>query len=224
MKTIIYSHGFGAEATDRGLFTDISNFLPNFNHVTFNYNHFDASKNQMMVADLQDQARKLESIIASQASPENEISIIAHSQGCVVAAMVNPDNIKKMVFLAPPASFSSTEDKVSKMLQREGAHIMDGGNLYYPRRDGSTTIIGRDYWDSRQAIVPMDLYNQVAQKTSLTIVRALNDEVLASTDYTGLSDGVVVVDMEADHDFTGQSRQALLEGLAKNIDKINGEL
>ncbi len=146
------------------------------------------------------------------------IDIVAHSQGCVVAALANPKHIRRVVFLAPPAQFLGLE-KRDILAGRAGAKTAEDGTVYMPRRDGSTTIIKEDYWKSREGIRPIELYNELVKNTELVIVSATKDEILTSTDFTGLAEGIQIIQLEADHDFTGTYRPALLDtitGLLNN--------
>ncbi len=63
-RIIIYSHGFGVQKDDRGLFTDIAKDLPGFEHFMFDYNEFDAEINTMSVTPLDKQAEILKEKIA----------------------------------------------------------------------------------------------------------------------------------------------------------------
>lgn len=206
-NTIIYSHGFGVTKEDRGLFTDIADMLPGFHHVMFDYNTIDEMHNTLTATPLDKQAAMLHEKIASTRSqfPSRRISIIAHSQGCVVAAMAAPHDIDNVIFLAPPTQFLG-----SKLAERPGTVIEPDGTIYYPRRDGSTTIIREDYWKSRDGIDPIALYNTLATTTHLTIITATHDEVLSATDFSGLVDKIKIIELPADHDFTGGIRENLV--------------
>lgn len=210
MNTIIYSHGFGVMKDDRGLFTDIEDMLPDFHHVMFDYNTIDEMHNTLTATPLDKQAAMLHEKIASTRSqfPSRRISIIAHSQGCVVAAMAAPHDIDNVIFLAPPTQFLGI--KRSKLAERPGTVIEPDGTIYYPRRDGSTTIIREDYWKSRDGIDPIALYNTLATTTHLTIITATHDEVLSATDFSGLVDKIKIIELPADHDFTGGIRENLV--------------
>ncbi|MFZ1258371.1 MAG: hypothetical protein WAQ25_02780 [Candidatus Saccharimonas sp.] len=209
---IIYSHGFGVRQDDRGLFTDISRSLQNLQHIMFDYSEIDERNNTLTACPLDEQAEKLKNkIIALQCNyPDVIIDVIAHSQGCVAAAIAKPSGIRKVIFLAPPAQFLGLE-KREIYAMRPDTITENDGTLRMPRRDGSTTIIRENYWRSREGVVPIELYNQLARLTNLTIITATNDEVLTNTDFTGLSDKVSHIKQPANHDFTGDSRRVLIE-------------
>lgn len=216
-KIVLYSHGFGVKKDDRGLFTDIAGSLDNFQHVMFDYNQFNEQDNTLTVTPLHDQAEMLKSQYDSLRSkyPDATIDLVCHSQGCVVAGLADLRGLRKTVLLAPPTRFLGSEAKLKQMSEREGT-VIESGVVSYPRRDGSTTIIKQDYWQSRDKISdPIALYNQLSQETEETIIEALNDEVLGESDYSALSDKVLHIQQEANHDFTNESRSELLNTIGE---------
>lgn len=216
---IIYSHGFGVRKDDRGLFTDIAATLHGAQHILFDYNQADETTNTLTVAPLTKQAEKLRRVITDTqaANPEASIDLICHSQGCVVAAMVQPQGIHKVVFLAPPDHFAAVDQKIKKMLERPGTKLNNDGSTSYPRRDGSTTTIPKAYWDSRQGVNPMQLYRDLAGQTELTIVQADHDEVIGETDFSELK-GTKVIHMNTGHDYEGQYRDKVASLVAEELE------
>jgi len=214
--TIVYSHGFGVRKDDRGLFTDIAAILPQYRHVQFDYNVVDSVHNTLVVAPLTTQAQKLRAILGEQRAfhPDRPISLICHSQGCVVAGLAKPKNIEKIILLAPPAQMLGLNKK-DMFKSRPGTREDETGTVWYPRRDGSTTIIKQDYWKSREGIKPIDLYNELAQHTDLTVIVAEDDEVLTNTDYSALAKSINFLSLPASHDFTDSGRDLLISVLRK---------
>lgn len=208
---ILYSHGFGVEKDDRGLFTDIAAAIIGPQHEMFDYNAVDREANVLTVTPLDRQADMLRDRYEAlrKDNPDTIIDLVCHSQGSVVAGLAKLDGVRKTILLAPPTRFLGSEQKIRQMADRPGTRIEDG-IVSYPRRDGSTTIITQDYWRSRDAVNdPIALYNMLATYTELSIVNALQDEVLGETDYSQLSSAVRYVALEANHDFTGEMRQML---------------
>lgn len=208
---ILYSHGFGVRKDDRGLFTDIANSFTDVDNILFNYNIYDVNQNSLRVSSFTQQSKILAKILKDIINkyPDALIDLICHSQGCIVPAILKPKFIRKTIFLAPPANFLGTEAKLGQMRSRDGTVIKDGVT-YYPRRDGSTTIIPADYWKSREDIVPITLYNDFSKSTHLTIINAEYDEVLGNTDFSKLNKDIDVLELSANHDFTGDNRQILI--------------
>lgn len=215
---IIYSHGFGVQKTDRGLFTDIADTFPDIEHIMFDYNQVDEQDNSLTVAPFYVQKQKLADAISNvrASNPGATIDLITHSQGCVIAALLNPDGIRRSIFTAPPSEVS-TEGMLKAFGQREGAKVDINGLTSFPRRDGSTTIVPPEYWQSIKDVHAVELYNQFAKITELTIVNANQDEVLQVKDFSELKDNVKVVDLDANHDFTGEYRPALIQAIVEEI-------
>lgn len=217
--TIIYSHGFGVRKDDRGLFTDIAAALPGTDAVMFDYDQFDQATNTLTATPLDQQAEKFRQKIAEarSAHPDSTIDLVCHSQGCVIAAMVQPKEVGKVIFLAPPDHFSSVDKKIEKMRQRPGTKVNQDGSVEYPRRDGSTTIIPKVFWDSRRAVDPMSLYQALASQTKLVIVQADQDEVIGSTDFTALAPHAKIIHMNTGHDFQHEARNDVAATVAKEL-------
>ena len=215
---IVYSHGFGVSKDDRGLFTDISDYLPKIAHIMFDYNIEDKNSNTLIVSSLTNQVKKLSKILSDVEEKHSNatIDLICHSQGCLVAAMLKPDKIRKTIFIAPPDKLLSYEESIKQMSIRPGTAIKDNV-VIYPRRDGSTTIIPNDYWQSRRGIIPVNLYTNFADLTLLTIINAIQDEILGKTDFNVLSNSAKIIPLNANHDFTGNSRKELITNIQQII-------
>lgn len=215
---IIYSHGFGVRKDDRGLFTDIAASMSEAEHVMFDYNQADEAANTLTVAPLYAQADKLKRTIAeTQAqNPDATIDLICHSQGCVAAALLKPQGIRKVIFIAPPATLS-----VQRMIKifgsRPGSNIDTDGVSTLSRRDGSTTIVPKEYWDDIKNIQPIGLYNELAKQTRLTFINARQDEVLGNLDFSKLSSQAKVIELDANHDFTNEARSKLIDAITQEL-------
>lgn len=218
-KIVLYSHGFGVKKDDRGLFTDIASSLDGLQHVMFDYNQINERDNILTVTPLHKQAEMLKSQYDTLRDkyPKAIIDLVCHSQGCVVAGLADLKGVRKTILLAPPTRFLGSEAKLKQMSEREGTVVKDGV-VSYPRRDGSTTIIKQDYWQSRDEISdPVALYNQLSKETELTIIEALNDEVLGKSDYSTLSDNVQHIQQNANHDFTDEARSRLASAIGEAL-------
>ncbi len=206
---IVFAHGFGVRADGRGIFTDIAKAMPEANCITFDFNTFDSEGNTT-VTSLDGQVEILQSHI-DQA--EEGTALICHSQGCIVAGLANLDKIGKVIFLAPPPLIS-IERFISKFGKREGSVLNLDGISSIPRSDASTTYIGKEYIDSIKSINVPSLYKKLAQNHKLTIVRATEDNILGETNFDYL-ENVEIIDIPADHDFTGEARDELVESVKK---------
>lgn len=223
MSILLFSHGFGVYKDDRGLFPDIAAGSPNATSVMFDYNRAEAN-NTLIASTLEAQAERLREVYAETRAnnPGATIDLICHSQGCVIAAMAQLEDVRRTIFLAPPdANFGANIDqKIAGMKERKkrpGTEILPDGSISYPRRDGSTTIIPVAYWESRRDVNPIPLYSALAEKTELIIVQATNDEVISMTDFSELPEAVKIVQMDTGHDFEGDDRREITQLIAKEL-------
>ena len=207
---IIYSHGFGVEKDDRGLFTDITKALPDAEHEMFDYNVVDKSNSRLIVSSLREQSKKFIEVFnkIKTENPEAIIDLICHSQGCLVVAIANLAGTRKTLFLAPPDN--SDVDRFKAIFDRPGAEINFEGQSSLPRKDGSTTLVPKEYWNSLKPLNVLKLYDMFSQNTNLTIIESDEDEVVGLTDFTKTDEGIKLEHLKADHNFTGDARRQLI--------------
>ncbi len=212
---IVYSHGFGVERDARGLFTDIASAFPETESILFDYNIPDQAKNTLTVRPLSDQKNILltEIVAAKEKFPTSTLDIVAHSLGCVVAALALPIGIRKIVFLAPPLELKSSS--LSRFVGRPGSVINPEGLSRLARRDGSFTLVPAIFWKERESIDPIVLFNSLAEQIELIIIRAKQDEVVSNSNISDLSPKIQIIDIDGDHDFRFESREGLLITLKK---------
>ncbi|NQV11792.1 hypothetical protein HQ524_00360 [Candidatus Uhrbacteria bacterium] len=210
---VIFSHGFGVKKDDRGLFTGIANGLSEIEPILFDYNVVDEHSDNMTVRPFSRQMEILNRVINEQRDthPDAIIDLVCHSQGCRIASLARPVGIRKTIFLAPP-----TDSGIARTLERyrnnPKAIINLEGVSQLPRSDGSTTSVPAEYWRERMAEgSPLESYNQFANKTDLTVIKALQDTVLGETSFKGLDPKANVVELKGDHDFTGLARNVMVE-------------
>lgn len=211
MTKIIFSHGFGVKADARGMFTEIAANFPEHLFEMFDYNRI-LENGDIEVASLREQAKKLQAILDKQ---KDKVILIAHSQGCITAGLVNPDNVKKVILLAPPEKMSM-QRVMDKLMRKPGAEVNLDGMSRLPRSDGTTTLISREYIESVSHVNPMEIYQKLADTVPTIIVRCTNDEVLGLTEVNKINNATHR-DLEADHDFTGASRARLLNVLSYEL-------
>lgn len=217
---IIYSHGFGVRKDDRGLMTDIAAALPECEHILFDYNIFDEETNTMTVSPLNAQVAKLKEKLESLGNdPDATIDLVAHSQGCIVAALAKPTNVRKMLFLAPPDNLD--KDRLIKFFgDRPGSQINVEGESRIPRRDGTTTIIPASYWRSIEAPQPIRLYNRLPAHSKVKFYIANDDEVLGMSNFDQTDQAIELLQVPGNHDFNGEYRKPLLEMLKQEIENV----
>lgn len=212
MKTVICSHGFGVRADGRGMFTDIAAAFPNARFRMFDYN--DSLPNgDIVVVPLSEQASKLQHIIDK--TEADEIILLAHSQGSIVAGMVDTSRLAKIILLAPP-TIRSMERVIDRIAKRDGATYNPNGVSRLPRSDGTTTLLPKEYIQSLGVVHPLELYQAAAERVPTVIIRATGDTVLGMTNVDEVANATVI-DLAADHDFTGDSRQVLMSALEQYL-------
>jgi esterase/lipase superfamily enzyme len=216
---VIFSHGFGVRKEDRGLFTAIANALPDAKSILFDYNPINESSNTLTAKPLNEQALKLRKVIntARLEYPGSIIDLVCHSQGCVVAGMVKPRGIRKVIMLTPQEDVS--EEVFAKQLSARMEEPLDVKvRTKLSRSDGSTTVIHPEYWQSLAGINPVKLYNLLARVTALRIINAKQDEVLGPVTFEGLDPSVSMITLNGGHNFDDEeSRKRMIYILQKEL-------
>jgi hypothetical protein len=216
---IIFSHGFGVRKTERGLFTAIADALPDAHCVMFDYYPVNDEANTLTVKPLNEQALKLRKVIntARIEYPGAILDLVCHSQGCIVAGLVKPRGIRKVIMLTPPDDIS--EATLAKRLSdRNGVKIDVTVRTRLEGTDGSKTIIHPDYWQSLAGIQPVKLYNRLARFTQLRIINATQDEILGDVTMEGIDPSVSLVTLHGNHNFDSEDdRKRILYILQKEL-------
>jgi pimeloyl-ACP methyl ester carboxylesterase len=214
---VVYSHGFGVRKDDRGLMTDIAAALPECEHILFDYNEFNEDTNTMTVSPLNVQVSKLRNKLEALADePDTIVDIVAHSQGCIVAALAQPTNVRKMLFLAPPDNLDKSR-LVNFFGNRPGSHIDIQGESRIPRRDGTTTIVPAMYWTSIEGPQPIRLYNRLPKNSRVKFFIANDDEVLGTSNFDQTDEKIDLIQLPCNHDFNGEYRQELVARIAEEV-------
>jgi len=131
----------------------------------------------------------------------------------MIAGMVNLGKIAKVIMIAPPLvdSLHSVMTMLSTKVAKDSSPTSPRV-ITIPRKDGTQTIVPTEYIQGILATNPIDLYKRVADTTPTVIVNALNDELVGETSFSGIT--VQQIDLLADHNFTGESRKALITCVA----------
>lgn len=208
IKVMIYSHGFGVKADARGMFTEIAASFPEYKSVMFDYNEV-LPNGDTIVAPIDKQALKLQNAIDEVDA--DEVVLLCHSQGCLIAGLVDLSTVSKVILLAPPV-VASMQHVIQKLSKKPGSEYLEGGVSRLARSDGSMTFLPNEYMRSLDEINPIELYKKIADQKPAAIIRATRDEVLGLTDLSAVA-AKQMVDIAADHDFTSEGRQALINTL-----------
>jgi hypothetical protein len=203
-RVIIYSHGFGSKKDDRGMFTAIAIALPEFEHVMFNYSDVDEVSKTLTIHSLNEQTAKLTKVLhnVKKENPKTKVSIVAHSQGCLISAMVNPTEIEKTIFITPPTEMNENK-LIDYFVTRKSSELNKNGYTKIPRKDGSTTMISYKYWQSLKNIDPQKLYeNYINNHKNVLVINANQDEVLSIVSPKHIKHPVKMIDLDGNHSFS----------------------
>lgn len=188
------------------MFTDIAAAFPEYEFRMFDYYDIQPNGDQT-VRSLDEQAAILQKQIDNV--PEGEIVLLCHSQGSTVAGLVDLSRVSKAILLAPPVEISRAS-LINRMRHRKGARLNPRGMSVIPRTNGTTMRIPVEYMDSIEAHDRLTLYRAIATEIPTTVIRATSDEILGLTPLEQI-EGVELIDIDADHNFTGSGRQKLIE-------------
>lgn len=210
-RIIIYSHGFGVRQDAVGIFTALSAAMPEALHVLFDYNTIMPGQPDI-VTPLPQQAEMLRHKIAAVRGgyPNAEVSLVGHSQGCVAIALAKPENIKRVVFVAPTVVLDA-ERTIKRIGSRPGSVIDVNGVSRVVRSDGSINIIPAAHWAALRGINPLEQCAALASKTHVVAFLAEQDKVLAPVDLMASVPNLTAKVLPGDHDFTGASRHPMIE-------------
>ncbi len=200
------------------MFTDIADALPkNIKPILFDYNQFDEASNALTVASLTSQAEKLSQVLAEtrRENPGITIDLVCHSQGCVAAGILKPAGIRKFILVGPPAVLNI--ERMMQVFDRPGASIHIDGTSTLPRRDGSTTIVPKEYWESIEDVDPIALFNYLRGVAQVIAIHADQDEIIGSKDFSRLAQGIRNIHIDANHDFTDESRPKLIQAVLNTM-------
>lgn len=220
-KVIIFSHGFGVDRTDRGLFTDIGNILKNdFLVLRFDFNKIISGKNAMYVFPLSLQAKMLEHVYAYSRrifSPFHH-TIIAHSMGCVIASSSKFKETDQTILLAPPLTspYATLKSYFSK---RAGTAFNEDDMTNIERSDGSITFVPAEFWTEVKEANPFDLYRKLQSKTSVYAIHPLQDQILGNEPHAKLKHILKdhYYEQDGNHGFAPPHRQQLLDTIQQII-------
>ena len=213
MHKIIFIHGFGVTKNARGLFTDIASVFEEgrVECILTDLNVVDGSGN-ITLNTISKQAEIIQRVFQENYREGDVVDLICHSQGCVVGAVADLPHIRKVILMTPP-----TNNDVQKTLEffksRPDTVINLEGDSYMTRADGTRTIAHKEYWQDRQGMNYLDEYKNLAQHNNVTTIIANQDEVVDNSAIEELKKDTCVVYIDADHNFTGETRKALIERL-----------
>lgn len=215
MKTVIFVHGFGVMKDARGMFIDIVGALTEqgYKCVLIDLNIKDSDGN-IILSPFTKQVQILTN--AYEENKSDESYIIAHSQGCIVTALADLPKITKTVFLAPPTD-NNIEKTVAYFKKNPLTTIDFNSVSSLARRDGTFTLVPKEYWDERERLDIASTYKAYIMGHKTVVVKATQDEVVSNGAFHEIFNDTNIVEVEANHDFTDAARKILMSLCLKQI-------
>ncbi|MDQ6985465.1 MAG: hypothetical protein Q9M91_06970 [Candidatus Dojkabacteria bacterium] len=219
-KIIIFSHGFGIQKDNLGLFTFIAEKIEKLGmkSVLFDYYEYNAETKEIFSTAFSEQAVKLQNKIDSVSAnnPDSEIIIIAQSQGSIIPTLCDVKNISKIIGISP--FFMTDRESVhQRYASRAGNSAPDfDGVSKRKHSNGQTTVIPEKYWQERFNSKQESQYSELGTKTSLVLIYGSEDGLVESADLTKV-DNCKLIELPGNHDFTGESRDSLYNEVLKEL-------
>lgn len=218
---ILFSHGFGVMKDNRGLFSFLSASLESKGFATkmFNYNHFDKKTRELLAIPFSKQANILQKEINKLAKDKRykSIIILGHSQGSFIPTLCTDLTKVEKVIGASPFFQTKLED-LEKRYTKLSGNELDFYNITRRRRtDGSVTVIPPEYWEERFKTDVVSLYNKLAQEAELTLIYAIDDEVMDFTDLRNIKN-TRIINLDGNHDFSNEYREDLLKTILWDLE------
>lgn len=218
-RAVVFVHGFGVKRDSRGLFTQIGEALNDkYLVVRFDLVEILQSENATKVFPISTQAQMLKQVIVYVKNELGcrKIDIIAHSLGCLVTGWLSPNNISKSILLASPVEPPYARMKAYFEL-RADTEFNEEGTSRIKRSDGSWTLVDQGFWRDIKSIDPAMIYTELAVKTDLYFVRAMQDQVITENNYDEIKAIVDLsyIELNGDHNFSNDDRSALINTIDK---------
>lgn len=206
---IIFVHGFGANKNEGGnYFVDVANALKDtYRIVRFDFAGYGESEGKQEDVTYEKQTKDLEAVLSYVKSQfGGTIYLYAHSMGCFVTALLNPDGIERAVMSSiPNTNTAYLADFFDRWISsKPGGSVDRHGISIFPRSAGGVQKIGPAFWSVLTAFKPLEAVSQFAQKTSLLILHAKQDPIIGTEYVKGYADipGVEDVWIDGDHNYT----------------------
>lgn len=210
-QAVIYVHGFAVNYTSKGMFTDLADHLSDQDlaSILFDLSDFDRERNAAFLP-LSDQQRRLREVYGTVKAEVDRVSLIAHSLGCGVAATLLPElELDKVLLLAPAGDRHGPRIK-DRLFKHHGAWTDEDGLMRFKRKNGTITSFSKRYVDEFDIEFSRVYRDNLSQVKDLKICLAESDELTPAMEKVFAKYDTVCLP-GSDHNFTGESRQRLLE-------------
>lgn len=216
-KNIFFVHGFWVRKDARWMFTDIENYFSqkdwDYNFFYTDLNDFSEDGRDTFLKSLSEQAEILKETLDKSYKNTEENIIIAHSQWCVVASLLQDFNFSKIIFLAPPTN-NDLNKTIANFEKRPWTVINKTWTSTLIRSDGNKTFVTAEYWTERKQLDYQELYKKFSQKHSIYVIFAAQDEIIANNTLDNLQ-SFDISSIDWNHNFEWMSRKYLVEILHK---------
>ena len=207
---VVFVHGLGSRWDSRGMFTEIKDSLPkNWGSILFDLYYIEGT--DVYVSSISEQVDNLKEIIAEtkNKNPDARIHIISHSKGCIITAIAMPEVLGNIILLSPPEMFGT---KIQSYFERYPGAKKTKSEIIVPRKDRTTTHIPLKYFKESQDVDVQGVMINLSRKHQIILIQTMNDEVLGHTSYDKLqkNKAIKIKQLDADHNFTGESRIKLI--------------
>jgi len=221
--TIVMVHGLGTDKHETaGLFDDIATALiDKYRVLRFDFSGFGKSEGKTEEFDYHKHADDLKAVLEYvKQTYKGATYIMAHSMGCFVTSLLNPQDITKTIFMGIPNS--NTEyiiDRLKKrIMARPGGRVDLQGISLIPRSSGTIQKFGPQFWKTLQEFNPVASVSEFAKNTNLLIIHPKQDDVVGS-EYQKEYDTIPNIQIESingDHSFKKpENRTILIERIKK---------
>ncbi len=209
----------GLRKDNRGLFTEISHVLDNSDveMITFDYCDFNSETSELSVFPFSANAKRLQTQIdlVLARKPDANIIIIGQSQGCIIPTLCDLSHVSQVIAISP-FFHTNIQETISRYKSNFKSEINLGDITKRIRSDGTTTIIPPEYWQERFETDVVNLYNEIALKTRLTLICPLQDEIMKYTELKEIK-YARIINSDGDHDFSKQYRQEIIDIVKREL-------
>lgn len=117
--------------------------------------------------------------------------------------------------MAPPSN-NDLEKSIQKFKEKTGTAINLEGDSILVRRDGSKTIVPKEYWQGRENLDYLKLYKDFSRRQKVVTIMAKDDQVVANDYKEEFKKFGEIIWVEGNHNFDGQ-RDKLAETIKANL-------
>jgi pimeloyl-ACP methyl ester carboxylesterase len=213
-SVIICSHGNGVRRWDgENFFYNVVEHYPGSAFLLVDQNQ--VYKDGCKLNDLQIMVDRVQGLVTKAKAdyPGVPIIVMGHSMGCGAAARLSPQDVSKMIFVAPTAG-----DETAKLLRRYGPDILAGQEV--KSSDGLTKFVSKEFVDSVQSVVWEEEYKKLLTEFSAVHVFEAGKEELVSEErfkHRDMPFETYTIIPGATHNVHGQALQDLFVELDRLI-------